>query len=86
MSFWDYCERSVNDIFAARLGDPDAEKILASIRTGAKTISELHGVFGRNRTSEWLLAKLGSMVKSGCLVETIKQCDRKAVEAWDRKR
>jgi hypothetical protein len=86
LAVWDYCERSIASIFAGRLGDPEAEKILASVKTGAKTISELHAVFGRNRTSEWLLAKLAAMMKAGYLIETIKECDRKTVQAWDKKR
>jgi hypothetical protein len=86
LAVWDYCERSVASIFAARLGDPEADRILRAVESGPKTLSEMHKVFGNNRTSEWLLAKLGAMVKSGHLVVTIKDCDRKSVTAWDKKR
>lgn len=85
LAFWDYCERSVADVFAARLGDLDAEKILRAVATGPKTLTEIHKAFGNHQSSEWLLAKLGAMVANGQLVRTQKECDRKNVQAWAKK-
>jgi len=86
VAFWDYCERSIADIFSDRLGDPDADKILAAMKTGPQGMTDLHLVFHRNRTSEWITAKLAAMMKAGLIVQTEKVSDRKTVIAWDRKR
>lgn len=86
LAVWRYCEASVASIFAARLGDPEADKILHAMESGPKTLTELHKVFGNHRSSEWLLSKLAALVKSGHLIQTMKMCDRKNTEAWDRKR
>ncbi len=86
LAVWDYCERSIADIFKGRLGDPDADKILDAMTTGPKTMSELFTVFGRNRPSEWLQAKLAAMVEAGLLLKTTKRGDRKGnLDAWDKK-
>ena len=85
-SFWDYCERSISDIFADRLGDPDADKILAAMKTGPQGMTDLHLVFHRNRTAEWLTAKLAAMEKAGLIFQTQKTSDRKTVIAWAKKR
>ena len=77
LAVWRYCEASVASIFAARLGDTEADKILRAVASGPRTLTEMHKVFGNHQSSEWLLAKLAALVKAGHLVQTMKQCDRK---------
>ena len=83
LAFWAYCEASVEHIFGGATGDPEADKLLAALASGPKTLSELHAVFGNNRESDWLQAKLALMVRAGAIEPTIKDGARKAaLPAW----
>lgn len=86
LAFWEYSERSVADIFSSRLGDPDADKIINAMKTGPQNMTDLHLVFHRNRTAEWLTAKVAAMEKAGLIFQTQKMSDRKTVIAWAKKR
>jgi hypothetical protein len=86
LALWAYAEASIADVFGARLGDPDAEKILDALARGPLNATELLRVFSNNRSSEWLLAKLRSMTQKGLIVETTKTGDRKTVTAWTIKK
>lgn len=83
LAFWDYCERSAKHIFGAATGDVDADKIVGALASGPLSIRELHRVFQNHRSSEWLLAKLASLERSGKIQQVTKQGDRKgSVTAW----
>jgi hypothetical protein len=85
LALWGYSEASIKEIFGPSLGDVHAQKILDALASGPKSISELLRVFGNNKTTDWLFAKLAAMVKSGLIVQTKKHCDRKVVVAWELK-
>lgn len=86
LAFWKYCERSVDYLFADQSGDPEGDKILRAVASGPKTLSELHRVFGNNRTAEWLNAKLGALVRSSKLTPTSVKTERHGeVLAWGPK-
>jgi hypothetical protein len=83
LAVWAYCEASVEHIFGGATGDPAADRLLAELARGPKTLSELHPVFGNNRESDWLQAKLAQMVTAGTIEPTFKDGVRKAaLPAW----
>jgi hypothetical protein len=83
LSFWEYCERSVEHLFGGATGDVDGQKILNALKSGPMAITDLYRLFGNNREREWIQAKMASLVRSRKVVETVKQGDRKeSVPAW----
>lgn len=83
LAFWDYCEASVEHVFGGATGDPEADKLLAALASGPKTLSELYPVFANNRGSDWLQPKLAHMVRTGTIEPTLKDGARKAaLSAW----
>src|SRR6266446_4831088 len=82
LALWAYSESSVGEIFGDRLGDPDAEKILDAMKHGPLSMLDVSNLFGRNKSAEWLRAKLKAMEKADLIVETEKEFNRKTVPAW----
>ena len=65
LSLWRYCEASAAFIFADNLLSSKAAKILEALRSGAKTMSQVHDLFGRNATKaeiENALAELSTRI------------------------
>jgi Bifunctional DNA primase/polymerase, N-terminal len=86
LAFWDYCARSVDTIFGVSSGDPEENKILAALKDGPMTMSDLHRVFGNNRDPDWIRGKISKLVRSGRLVQTMKDGNaKKAIPAWELK-
>jgi len=50
---WEYCQQSAAWIFGDRLGDPDGDVLLSHLRQRPEGITrtEIHGLFGRNRSA-----------------------------------
>lgn len=48
LAFWSYCRDSALCIFGGREADPVTEKVLAVLKAGPKTTTELHEALGRN--------------------------------------
>jgi hypothetical protein len=82
LAFWNYCEASIEFIFSGQSGDLDGDRILNAVATEPKTLTELHRTFGNNRPSEWILAKLASMVRAGKIQQVSRQGERSTVPAW----
>ena len=77
------CERSIAHIFGAASGDPEGEKILNAMQSGPMTLTDLHHVFSKNRSIDWITAKIRSLVDSRKIVETEKDGERKSgIRAW----
>jgi hypothetical protein len=85
LAFWNYCEASIDVIFAGQSGDPEGDKILKAVENEPKTLTELHRVFGNNKPREWLLAKLASLVSAGKIVQVSRKGERSEVVAWVKK-
>jgi len=85
---WDYCDRSVGYIFGGASGDPDTDKILKALREQPSlTITDLHRLFANNKRTDWLMAKMGMLVKAGKIVQTTASGDRKEnLMAWALRR
>jgi Protein of unknown function (DUF3987) len=84
MSFWEYCERSIDHIFGGATGDPDADKIMAALARGPQTMTDLARIFNNNRKSDWIEAKMTMLCRSGKAFQTSKTGDRKSgILAWD---
>jgi hypothetical protein len=83
LAFWDFCERSVENIFGATSGDPDGEKILSALAHGPLAITDLFRLFSNHRDADWLQAKMSALVRSGKAVLTTKAGDRKSnIQVW----
>ncbi|MFZ3333965.1 MAG: hypothetical protein WA197_25265 [Candidatus Acidiferrales bacterium] len=83
LSFWEFCERSIEHLFGGVTGDVDGQRILNALTDGPMAITDMYRLFGNHREREWIQAKMASLVRSGRVVETVKQGDRKeSVAAW----
>jgi hypothetical protein len=71
LEIWAYCVRSIDFIFGERLGDPDAEKLLAAIEAAGETgLSQSRiqrEVFRTNKDSGELAFLLRRMIRSGLI-------------------
>jgi Protein of unknown function (DUF3987) len=86
VAFWEYCVRSIEYVFGAGSGDPDAEKIIAALAGGPKIITDLHRVFANNRNPEWILAKMAKLVEAGRVVSVlIDGATKKQIPGWQVK-
>lgn len=84
VAFWEYCVRSIEHVFGAGSGDPDAEKIIGALAGGPKTITDLHRVFSNNRDREWILAKMAKLVQAGRVVSVlIDGAAKKQIQGWE---
>jgi DnaB-like helicase N terminal domain/Protein of unknown function (DUF3987) len=68
---WAYCVRSIDFIFGDRLGDPDAERLLAALEAaGPEGLSQTRiqrQVFGNHKDADGLNILLRRMVRSGLI-------------------
>jgi hypothetical protein len=65
LSLWRYCEASAAYIFANTFTNPKAAKILEALKSGPRTMSQVHELFGRNATKadiENALAELSTRI------------------------
>jgi hypothetical protein len=85
IAFWDYCERSVEYMFGGATGDGDKDKIMAGLADGPKTNSEIHWIFGNNRTAEWISAKMASLERERLVVLTKVERKKKTVDGWAKR-
>jgi hypothetical protein len=65
IAFWEYCERSVEHVFGGAIGDPDGQRILDALNGGPMSITEVRRLFSNNRDSDWIKAKMASLVRLG---------------------
>jgi hypothetical protein len=87
IAFWEYCVRSIEHVFGAGSGDPDAEKVLGALAGGPKTATDLHRVFSNHRDPEWILAKMAKLVQTGRVVSVvIDGSAKKQIQGWELKR
>jgi len=83
LAFWEYCERSIEHLFGSATGDVDGHKILNALSDGPMTMTDLYRLFANHRNREWIEAKMGMLVRSKRVMETVKVGDRKeSVSAW----
>jgi len=83
LSFWNFCEASIEHIFGGASGDADGERILTALINGPMTATELGRLFTNNRSSDWIRAKMAMLVRRGKVVSTVKEGERKgAIPAW----
>ena len=71
LALWDYCESSCRYIFQETLGNPDAEKIISYLRlnTGGASATDLHNLFGRNRSITQLREAIALLKESHLVSE-----------------
>jgi hypothetical protein len=69
-ALWEYCDASVDYIFGAKLGDPAADSILATLRESPDglTRTDISNLFARNLTAERIERALDTLLRAN-LVE-----------------
>jgi hypothetical protein len=70
LAVWQYSEDSARYIFGEQLGDPVADTILAAIKESAQglTRTEIHGLFGKNKSAERIEQALTLLLEHGRIV------------------
>ncbi len=84
---WEYCQQSAAWIFGDRLGDPDGDVLLSHLRQRPEGITrtEIHGLFGRNRSAAQVNRALTSLEEKNLArrMEEIPDGDRRQrTERW----
>ncbi len=83
---WEYCERSAAWIFGDQLGDPDGDLLLSHLRQRPEGITrtEIHGIFGRNRSATQVNRALTSLEEKNLArrVEETPDDRRLRTERW----
>ncbi|SNS03190.1 Protein of unknown function [Humidesulfovibrio mexicanus] len=64
LAFWQYCHESAMLIFGGRETDPMVDKVLAMLRGGAKSLTEIHKALGNHDTKR-VKDVLGELSNSG---------------------
>lgn len=83
LSFWEFCERSIEHLFGGATGDVDGQRILNALADGPMGMTDLFRLFANHRSREWIEAKMGMLVRAGKVVETVKTGGRKeSLPAW----
>ena len=86
LALWSYCERSAHWIFVTATGDPNADKILAALRSaGDKGLTRteiLEDVCQRNLSSDAVNGVLQMMKRSGIAFYRTEATATKARERW----
>ncbi len=84
---WEYCQQSASWIFGDQLGDPDGDLLLSHLRQRPEGITrtEIHGLFGRNRSATQVSRALTSLEEKNLArrVEEMPDGDRRLrTERW----
>ena len=82
LAVWDYCSASVAWVWGSALGNPDAERILAALRTGEKTRTELRDLFSRNLPEARMVAALDLLRARGYAEMGQRQSGGRPAEVW----
>jgi hypothetical protein len=84
LAAWDYCEASAQFIFGDSLGYPEADRILAALRTEPQglTRTELRDLFGRNQREPVLEAALTTLEERGLAHRDALQTGGRPAEHW----
>jgi hypothetical protein len=86
LELWAYCVRSIDFVFGDRLGDKDAEKLLAALEeAGAGGISQKEiqrRVFSNHKDAESLNILLRKMIRSGLIRREQKRSGGPGKPAW----
>src|SRR5262245_39591249 len=73
LALWDYSEKSAASVFGELTGDPAVDKAKEALRTtGTLTMTELHGLFGRNAPRAEIERVASGLLKQGmATIETV---------------
>jgi hypothetical protein len=82
MAVWAYAEESAIRIFGDSLGDPIADEILLALRRGNLSRTDIHSLFGRNRSGDQIAAALNLLLKTGRAKFETRHTGGRPVESW----
>ena len=86
LAVWEYSEESARRIFGDLIGDPDADKVLATMKAagGSMTRTEVRDLFGRNKGREQLDRIREALVRTQRILVslTTEEGSKKPVERW----
>lgn len=85
LQLWKYAERSARLVFGGSLGDPDAEKLMAGLRSnpGGLTRNEIRvKVFAGHMTKERVAALLQRLLNDGLVSRTTESTGGRPAERW----
>lgn len=81
LAFWAYVENSVGHIYRNASGDAAADKIIAAMTDGPITKTEIRRLFNDNKPTDWIDAKIQSLISQGLITKSTKQTGNGAREA-----
>ncbi|HKI11134.1 MAG TPA: hypothetical protein VKA02_03395 [Candidatus Acidoferrum sp.] len=87
LAVWDYAESSARFIFGESLGYPEADRLLAALRTTPEGLSrsEVSAVFGRHRTESEIDSALRALTESGLAEQHSVETQGRSREVWSAK-
>jgi hypothetical protein len=83
-TLWQYSEESVKAIFAGRTGNPDADSIIAALRSNPEglTRSDISAHFGRNLSVARLDMALGMLLTANLATKQSERTSGRTAERW----
>jgi hypothetical protein len=84
LAVWEYCERSAEFIFGARMGNPIADAIVDALTNTPEglTRTDIRDLFARNRGESEIEGALALLRKSGRAMSTKEPSGGRPVERW----
>lgn len=82
LELWGYAERSALHVFGMTVGDPIADSLLATIRSGPRDRTQLHEALGRHVTAARITEALDRMLADGVLKRESLETGGRPKEMW----
>jgi hypothetical protein len=83
LALWRYCEASAEFLFGSRLGDPDAERLLAELRRARQLDrTQIRDLFSRNKSADDVNRLLAMLMARGLATKTTETTEGRPREVW----
>jgi hypothetical protein len=84
LEVWSYCEASAEFIFGDQLGDPDADAILAALRSSSQglTRTQIRDLFSRHLSTNRIERALTTLATHNLATITHAQTSGRSAEVW----
>ena len=84
LAFWQYAEASTRQIFEGLTGSSVADVILDALRArGAMSETDIHALFGRNKSQAEIRRALGALLEAGKISTRTERTQGRPATVWE---
>ena len=84
LALWEYSEKCARFIFGDSSGDPVVDRIMAALKQGPLSETEIRDIFGRHKFGEEIDRALGVMLQSGKAKAVVVETGGRPKTVWQR--